>query len=760
MSENITTVVNQIILKRREKSPLVETQADKLKAMEEAVRKAMAAKSLVADTVAFEAIPFATALDSIDKATGAVDRAQKRLERKSINIGIAGKARQGKSKMLQMLTGLTDDQIPAGDGSFCTAARSEITNIDKPRACVHFLTETEFMTKRVLPAFKKGAAKDGELGLEPEPLSLTDFLGSPLPKLANSTPSAEKFYAELGKLHDAFNANPSLRSFLGQPPKELEEMSSLRKYVTKDKGDTDFYVVDYVEIEAPFAVDLPIGMKVFDLPGLGEMTANIRETMLNSVTNDADIVMLLRKPTVDSEGWKTEDYDVCDDLHDVYQDVNLELKDWILLVLNRDSRPGHDNSKGIDLLKNPADVPKGLTPVVCDCGKEESVRQMVVEHMHELIRHISCIDDIHIGRAEKAYKEAVSAVRKVADSFAAVIGPAIAASGGFDYDGLLEKFWGDLRAPFKVAVEEQLEGMQEKFKDELKSAFGTAYARMKKIYEECETSPDKAFPAEFPVFSKNKLFTILRGSRGTKENIDRAARNQFGAVVELLRTELASCCERLRTTYLDNVVQRVTANNDALKSLLRSVSEEEVSTPEALFRTLRNRLEEGGRPVGTITSAMDNLLHFDVSYETQLLPYLFDEQEFIDKFDPYSPNSELGELEKHLNKDYPGKFENQADVLFNALKNYSLNWIAPLANSRSEGPCQEVSKGIMRVVKANYRNFIAMFVWGEETELEWKWYVQANQSTLWPEAYEQAAAKSQRGKQLSDIVAQLRKAAS
>ena len=27
-----------------------------------------------------------------------------------------------------------------------------------------YLTETEFMTKRVLPAFKKGAAKDGELG--------------------------------------------------------------------------------------------------------------------------------------------------------------------------------------------------------------------------------------------------------------------------------------------------------------------------------------------------------------------------------------------------------------------------------------------------------------------------------------------------------------------------------------------------------------------------------------------------------------------
>ena len=759
MSEKITDVVNQIMLNRREKTPRVETQVAKLKAMEEAVQKAMAAKSLVPDAVAFEAIPFSSALDEIHKAEEAVDRAEKRLGRKSINIGIAGKARQGKSQMLQMLTGLTDDQIPTGDGSFCTAARSEITNINKPWACVHFLTETDFMTKRVLPAFTKGAAENGELGLEPSPASLTAFLESPLPKLAKPTPSAAKFYAELVKLHEAFNTNPSLRSFLGQPPKEVE-MSSLRKYVTKDKGDTDFYVVDYVEIEAPFAVDLPIGMKVFDLPGLGEMTANIRETMLKSVTNDADVVMLLRKPKIDSEVWEKEDYNICDDLHDVYEDANVELKDWILLVLNRDSREGYDNIKGIDGLKDSADVPRGLSPVVCDCGKKESVRQMVVEHMHELIGHIACIDDIHIGRAEKAYKAAVSAVRMVADGFAGVIGPAIAAAGGFDEKAHMEAFWADLRAPFKIAVEKQLEGMQEKFKDELKSAFGDAYTKMKNIYAECEATSGKAFPPEFPVFSKSQLIKFLRGGRGTKENIDRAARNQFGAVVELLRTELVACCKHLRTTYLDNVVQSVTKDNAALNSLLRSVSEQEVSTPEALFRTLKDRLEEGGKPVETIASALDNLLHFDVSYETQLLPYLFDEQEFIDKFDPYSPNSELGELEKLMNRDYPGDYEKQADILFNTLKNYSLNWIAPLANSRSEGPCQEVSKGIMRVVKANYRNFIAMFVWGEETESEWEAYVHANQATLWSDDYEQAASKSQRGKQLSEIVTQLRKSAS
>ena len=78
MSEKITDVVNQIMLNRREKTPRVETQVAKLKAMEEAVQKAMAAKSLVPDAVAFEAIPFSSALDEIHKAEEAVDRAEKR----------------------------------------------------------------------------------------------------------------------------------------------------------------------------------------------------------------------------------------------------------------------------------------------------------------------------------------------------------------------------------------------------------------------------------------------------------------------------------------------------------------------------------------------------------------------------------------------------------------------------------------------------------------------------------------------------------
>lgn len=758
MSENITAIAEQIKATRREKKSGIELEAEKLQAMENAVREALAAKSLIADGSAFESIPFSTALDAIGKAKDAVEKAEKRLERESVNIGVAGKARQGKSQLLQMLTGLHNEQIPTGDGSFCTAARSEITNTAKPRAFVHYLTQENFMTKRVLPAFSRRGSGDGALGLAPAPLSLSSFLESPLPEITSPTPSEAKYYAELVNLHKAFLQNPALRGFLGRKPEEVE-MASLRKYVTKDKGDNEFYVVDHVQIEAPFAVDLPLGMKVFDLPGLGEMTVNIRESMLESVTSDADIILLLRKPKVDSEVWEEDDYKIGDMLHSVYQDANVMLNDWILLVLNRDSRPGHDNQKGVDGLKESKDIPKGLTPVVCDCGDPEDVRRMVVENMHALIQRIACIDDVFIARVEDAYKVAKSAVRAVADSFAAATAHTIAETSGFDETTHMEQFWGDLRAPFKVPVDTQLEGMQEKFRDALKTAFGAAYAKMKKIYEEHEDDSAEAFPPEFPVFTRQQLVRFLRGGRGTKENIDRAARNQFAAVVELLRIELKGCCEKLRALYLENVVQSVTKDNTAIQALLRTVSEQEIATPEAVFLALKGRLEEGSKSVETIVAALDNLLRYDVSYETQLLPYLFDEQEIVDKFDPYSLTSELGELEQYLNKEFPGNYTEQANVLFSTMKNYSFNWIAPLSNARSEGPCRKVSEGIMRVAKANYRNFIAMFVWSEETEVEWRNYIHDNVATLWPDEFEKAASKSKVGTQLRDILSHLRKSA-
>jgi hypothetical protein len=49
-----------------------------------------------------------------------------RFSRDTLNIGVIGRARQGKSRLLQSLTGLSAAEIPDGDRQHCTGVRSTI----------------------------------------------------------------------------------------------------------------------------------------------------------------------------------------------------------------------------------------------------------------------------------------------------------------------------------------------------------------------------------------------------------------------------------------------------------------------------------------------------------------------------------------------------------------------------------------------------------------------------------------------------------
>ena len=768
MSANLDKLVEGIRAKRSKKLPQANARLEKLQAAKNAVLTTRTRAAAVAANnpdlqAKLNVVRYDTTLQSLNDAIKAEVRAVKRLSHESINIGVAGKARQGKSQILQMLTGLTDKQIPTGDGGYCTGSRSEIRNAGKNLARVYFKESADLMQQIILPLCTS-------LGVSPRPGSVEAFVQTALPAQPKDIDKVNE-WNNLDELQRDLRDNPELMEKLDAQPIEVD-FNDLRQYVTKDDGDKWFQVVDRVYVETCFDSGLPQGMKVFDLPGLEDPTQGVLETMLKSIKEDADIVFLMRKPDPMGDDWGKGDIKINNDLQKIYANDGIEPKDWLLLVMNhvreheKVDEDGKrkiipDNEKNLDKMLNNVHYRfPGFHAVKCDCGSKDAVRAMVNDNIEILVQQTSRIDDLRIKQADDSYEVAMSAVRSVADGFASAIGQLVAQSGGFDMDAHQDGFWADLRAPFKAPIEQQLEGMQEKIKNALKLAFGASYAQIKKIYDDYENDPSKKFSDEFPVFSRDRLVELLKGAHGTKEVIDRASRNQLSAVVQLLREELCNCCDELRRIYLRNVVQSVTKDNAAIQSLLRTASTEMTENPEDVFKALASRLEEGGGSVETIVSALDNLLHFDVSYETQLLPYLFDAPEFSDKFDPYSPKSDLGELEKYLNLEHPGDFAAQANVLFNALKTYTLNWIAPLANSRSEGPCQEVSVGIMRVVKANYRNFIALFVWGEKTESEWKRYTRDNAATLWPEDFEKASAQSQIGSELRDILAKLRRAAS
>ncbi len=75
---------------------------------------------------------------------------QKRFERQTVNLGVAGVTHAGKSTLLQAISGLSDNEIPKADksdknyGNPTTAVHSEIYNSPKKEAIVFFRTTAEF----------------------------------------------------------------------------------------------------------------------------------------------------------------------------------------------------------------------------------------------------------------------------------------------------------------------------------------------------------------------------------------------------------------------------------------------------------------------------------------------------------------------------------------------------------------------------------------------------------------------------------------
>ena len=69
---------------------------------------------------------FHTNITEIDVEIDILTYLVTRLSRNTLNIGMVGRMGQGKSRLLQSLTGLTDDVIPTGAKGVCTSALTKI----------------------------------------------------------------------------------------------------------------------------------------------------------------------------------------------------------------------------------------------------------------------------------------------------------------------------------------------------------------------------------------------------------------------------------------------------------------------------------------------------------------------------------------------------------------------------------------------------------------------------------------------------------
>lgn len=258
-----------------------------------------------------------------------------RFRRGTLNIGIVGNARQGKSTFLQALTGLTSEEIPAAETDHCTGAPSLIINHKDTYADIEYFTESGFLQESIAPFYM-------QLSLTPLPTSFNAFASTPL-----ATPSRKLSATEVAlyeKLQYRHSTAREYQALLGKPPERIGKDKIRTNIAQQDvtgKKTATWLAVKMATIYCPFNVADAGSISVCDTPGLGDFVCGAEDSLVVNIGRNLDAVLMLKRTP--KGGIATpEDTQLYDLLPKAVNEF--EPKDWSYFIVNRDGTENETKS--------------------------------------------------------------------------------------------------------------------------------------------------------------------------------------------------------------------------------------------------------------------------------------------------------------------------------------------------------------------------------------------------------------------------------
>ncbi len=322
----------------------------------------------------------------------------RRFERPTLNIGIVGNARQGKSTLLQKLTGLNDDVIPSGNRGHCTGAASIIYHASNFHAKIEFYTEIEFIEEVIHPYYDANELGDFiDLGDRPSSLMAfkkTLYPETPRWKEGKNDENKRILYSNLRKRQQQL---PLYESLLNAHSVDiLTQGEEIRQYVAQETKDHQplgkWNAVKLATIHVPYPADTEIGsIAVCDTPGLGDFVCGAEKKLIQTVGNNIDAVVMLKKVS-DTCIFKKEDADLYGLIPKAIRGLD-NARDWSYFIVNKATKDQGlvDHLLGeIKTMK----IETRLSPFVFNCTEPKEVGPFLDELLTDIAKNQPKLDDI------------------------------------------------------------------------------------------------------------------------------------------------------------------------------------------------------------------------------------------------------------------------------------------------------------------------------------------------------------------------------
>lgn len=259
----------------------------------------------------------------------AIEAVSVRVRRESVNLGVVGVTRSGKSTLLRSITGLDQRVVPSSDYNPTTAAPSRIYHDPGPfRAVVNLHDWTSFRDSYLTRLHRSA-------NLGPAPRTLADFENrsyDTIPADVGAQPFVEK-------LRIASRTLPSYRHLLGSRETLSLTEDELKPYVAypsdgDDESDRPYHAVRSVDIYCPFPNVSVTRLGLVDMPGEGESGLNVEELFIERMRTEVDLLLLLKRPTERDSFFTNQDESALKSVDAARGGV--DLRDAFRIVINPD----------------------------------------------------------------------------------------------------------------------------------------------------------------------------------------------------------------------------------------------------------------------------------------------------------------------------------------------------------------------------------------------------------------------------------------
>ncbi|NEP36010.1 hypothetical protein [Moorena sp. SIO3B2] len=438
-------------------------------------------------------IDFSKIQQDIVSELQALAKLKTRFSRDTLNIGVIGRARQGKSRLLQSLTGLTAAEIPDGSGQHCTGVRSKIHHNPNVETYgeVLFYTDRTFMDEVIAPYYE-------QLKLGTKPINIDDFASKDLPSLPNDLKGAEvnAKYEHLRQYHENVDKYRSLLQ--ATSPRQIKK-EEIREYVAQDnlQGERIYFnylAVREVRIICKFPKDDLGKIALIDMPGLGDTGIGDEKRMVKTIGEDIDAVLFVRMPKSKGDFWGDVDVQLYDTAYRALNDLPLPL--WSFMVLNKLS--DESNLQLCQQLKtditnkhiNVADC------VIANCDEAQEANDQVLDPiLNYLAKKITDLDQQYASACQDRIKQLQTLVVAELDKARQALGQGKVSGEMVEFIPLFNGLWDNLTSGLEKLLKQlsnQINEQDRDFKESVEEAIQNCYndTKIPSSLEEIESRRD------------------------------------------------------------------------------------------------------------------------------------------------------------------------------------------------------------------------------------------------------------------------------